>query len=788
MNLADVVKRTAEQRILLLEATSAVSEAAAGAGSVASSAQGLTRLATAAADAAYSAAEGLKEINADLDVLLARLRAGQQPLARMASATGGVNDFLATLGRLSRQAQLLSVNAAIESAHLADAGSRFAIVAQEIRTLSISTRTSSVDIGAIVSELRTATQHVSDAIDDSQRATGSAGREIHQAHAALGETQDSIVEFEQTTKNIFDVARAQRSSLDALGGSLEGITHHASEAAQASNDASLLDVGALIERANETALRWKLVSDRPPVETFFDEADPGIADALRALTEAVNADGRAILTDVVNVSIAVTRNGFAWSTITASVAGVQTEIETARAAIDEATSGARRAAELAAHMRTIVAAMERQYDEALSALEDALERIAGIARRVSEMGGLVDAMTGAAARVDDILTVIDTLSSETDLLSLNAAIEAAHAGDLGRGFGVIAEEIRTLALRTHASTSGVSELVSDVSSISSGMRETIADVGRGTDTVSQGAQRVRDAIASLRASFEGTLDRALDVSSTAEEQARALDRVRENVAYSTRVIDAEAVRTTEGHRLALATLGSRAHAIAARRSIGILSERIRALGERVCEHVEAAIEELIVRERTTVDHLFDFRYHEIVGPEIATLGRLFDVSCVPPEGFAPKKYAAPWDADIDESIVAILDAALDEAAWFRPLTMLTMDLNAFLYAYPKRHISDWRNDSSDLAGNRVKRINEDAYTLRLARSGLGAGVESLGFRATLTDFRHAGAELERRTERPWSIFAYGRDTSHVYNGLALAYYVGGMRHGTLRIIYDTEFI
>jgi hypothetical protein len=195
--------------------------------------------------------------------------------------------------------------------------------------------------------------------------------------------------------------------------------------------------------------------------------------------------------------------------------------------------------------------------------------------------------------------------------------------------------------------------------------------------------------------------------------------------------------------------------------------------------------------RVKLDELFSLGYEPVDGARSAALGRLFDVSRVPAAGFSPAKYATPWDAFVDEALIDVLTQGWHEAtaAAFSPVTLFVSDLNGFFYAYPRQKIGAWTNDpAEDGAGNRIKRLFEDEYALRVGRYGLGPQAAPLGPRASYESFRAAGCELNRTPARPWGAFVYARDTRLVCNEVAMAVYVRGMRHSTLRVCYDPNLI
>jgi methyl-accepting chemotaxis protein len=207
--------------------------------------------------------------------------------------------------------------------------------------------------------------------------------------------------------------------------------------------------------------------------------------------------------------------------------------------------------------------------------------------------------------------------------------------------------------------------------------------------------------------------------------------------------------------------------------------------------LEATLAAALNDGRISPKRLFDFSYRRIEGNEIASLGRLFDVSRVPPSGFTPTKYATPWDAVVDEAIIDVLTAGWNEAAGsdLSVVAMFVSDLNGLFYAYPRQKIAAWTNDAAtDNMGNRIKRFFEDEYTLRVVRSGLGPQAAELSTRCTYDQFRACGSNLARTPNRPWGAYVYARDTSVVSNEVVMALYARDMRHGVLRVCYDPSLI
>jgi len=793
--LEEISNALTDQCERVRSAAEAVRAAAAGAAGVGAAAEHLGRFALEVGAAAGGASDGLAETRTALAALATQLDAGRDPVEHLTAATHGVLRFLAELGRLARQAQLLAVNAGIESAHLADAGARFALVALEVRKLSASTRDASRNIGTIVGELSASTRLVVDALENGARVAALARVEIDRAEKTLLATQAGGGELEATIAGIAASANEQHTALDAIGAGIDAIVRQSEAAAAFAKQAKAIDIWRSLERAREILDGWTLPVRQPPPSTLADDLledviGAALRPALEELVARVDTDVELVLGEVQHIAQAVARNGAIWSEIGLGLGDVRAEIDGVRAAVAEGVNGAAATTERAATIQTLIEATRVAYASALESLDHGLERIGEITREAHGIERLTDAMHAAAAGVEGILALIDTLSSETNLLSLNAAIEAAHAGEAGLGFGVIADEIRTLAVSTHGSAKRVGEFVARIIADANAMRLTSTAVAERTDLVAHAADRVRTAISALRESFAETMQRTNDVSAAAREQAETLDRILAVVAENTGVVDANRERITMERRSDLSLLRSRALAIAAPRSRGLVIERVRAHADRLAGTIEGLFEEAIDRGAVTIDSLFDFRYTEIAGSSIQSLGRLFDVSRVPPGGFDPPKFRTSWDAAVDLPLIDALERGFDTFDFCAVAVIVISDLNGFAYAYPSRAIAAWTGDAGiDQRTNRIKRIFEDAYGLRISRAGMGERALQLGRRAAYPEFAAAGVPLERLAgERPWESHVYARDTEELYNELGAAIYVRGRRHSTLRVIYGAQFI
>jgi methyl-accepting chemotaxis protein len=438
-------------------------------------------------------------------------------------------------------------------------------------------------------------------------------------------------------------------------------------------------------------------------------------------------------------------------------------------------------------MRTSLDTMRSGFGTSVDELQHALDRVERIREAVIETDSSVSATTAAAERASAILDLIDSISSETTLLSFNAAIESAHAGEAGSGFGIIADEIRLLAQGTLESTQQIAAVIEGIAEASRAMLSTSGSAGQQAQVVQSETADVQDAIRGLRAEIETTFERASEVATIVDQQLAALANVRQAAEIATRRVRSDTAAATDSRRIELAMLGMRAHALAARRPLGTVAEEIRAIGLRVAADMDGAFDAAIGSGAIRLEDCYDTDYVPIVGAKIKDLARLFNISRVPESGFNPPKFATRYDRAVETGINAIIDAAVPEQASIK--AMFAVDLNGYCFGHYHQCRKDWTGDyTRDLNDNRIKRFFEDELSLRCSRVGLGSASDSLPKRTPYATFRERGCVLERHEPRPWAVFTYARDTGIVYNDLSVSLFAQGKRVGTIRIIYDADVV
>lgn len=171
----------------------------------------------------------------------------------------------------------------------------------------------------------------------------------------------------------------------------------------------------------------------------------------------------------------------------------------------------------------------RNGGEVIAASVDSMSRLAQL---IQDTHSQVDALGQSSARVNGIVDVINSLADQTNLLALNAAIEAARAGDAGRGFSVVADEVRSLAQKTVSATTDISAIVGEFQQQTRHMHQLMSNgLNLAADSERHAAQ-VADAITAITSAMErltGEMNQVVvaieEVSTTTEDIADKMETI-----------------------------------------------------------------------------------------------------------------------------------------------------------------------------------------------------------------------------------------------------------------------
>jgi len=155
-----------------------------------------------------------------------------------------------------------------------------------------------------------------------------------------------------------------------------------------------------------------------------------------------------------------------------------------------------------------------------------MNTIADVVRKSAET---VKELGQSSDQIGEIAQVIDDIADQTNLLALNAAIEAARAGEQGRGFAVVADEVRKLAERTTKATKEIAEMIKKIQKDTSGA---VASMNRGEEEVEKGKQsalKAGDSLKEIIKGAESVVDLVNQVAAASEEQSSTAEEISKNI-------------------------------------------------------------------------------------------------------------------------------------------------------------------------------------------------------------------------------------------------------------------
>ena len=188
--------------------------------------------------------------------------------------------------------------------------------------------------------------------------------------------------------------------------------------------------------------------------------------------------------------------------------------------------------EIARSAETAATTAHEANSEARSGALVATEAIGGIdvlAREVATAATVIEKLQQECGSIGSVLDVIRGIAEQTNLLALNAAIEAARAGEQGRGFAVVADEVRSLASRTQQSTTEIQQMIERLQAGAADAVNVMGDARQGARNSSDQVERAAESLAGIAASVAQVNDLITRIASATEEQSVVGAEIKRNV-------------------------------------------------------------------------------------------------------------------------------------------------------------------------------------------------------------------------------------------------------------------
>ncbi len=212
--------------------------------------------------------------------------------------------------------------------------------------------------------------------------------------------------------------------------------------------------------------------------------------------------------------------------------GVQkqlSEIELVATAVHQMTVTAQDVARNATHAAEAANHADQAANLGKQTVQHTAEAIAALAEEIGRAVGVVQTLAKDSENINAILVAIRGIAEQTNLLALNAAIEAARAGEQGRGFAVVADEVRNLAQKTQKATEEIQSMIQQLQQGTRDVVKVMEDSQRKTEISVQQASAADEALGSITQAVSVINDMNTQIASAAEQQSAVAEDINRNV-------------------------------------------------------------------------------------------------------------------------------------------------------------------------------------------------------------------------------------------------------------------
>lgn len=372
------------------------------------------------------------------------------------------------------------------------------------------------------------------------------------------------------------------------------------------------------------------------------------------------------------------------------------------------------------------------------AIAETIPAMEGTRDMIQKNAEIIAELEAKSEKIIQVTSIISDIAEQTNLLALNAAIEAARAGEQGRGFAVVADEVRALAAKTSGATSQIGSTVNEINSeiklavsntqsllstIDHGVKMT-QSIGQHLSDINIQSEAIQQSVNHLASSMNENNNDIKNISSVISQTSERLSKTEADVA------------SIADRSQGLSETAEKIYESFGESSLGELHDHVLLEARNAAADIADRFIAAIADGRISEQKLFDRNYREI--PKTS-----------------PVKFSTDFDGFTDEVLPMIQEPILERHAFIAYAG--AVDNNGYFPTHNKRYSQPLTGDyNADLVNNRTKRIFSD-------RTGLRCG----------------------NNTRPFLLQTYKRDTGEVMHDLSVPIIVHGKHWGGFRIGYQS---
>ncbi|CAD5109143.1 methyl-accepting chemotaxis protein [Zestomonas carbonaria] len=232
------------------------------------------------------------------------------------------------------------------------------------------------------------------------------------------------------------------------------------------------------------------------------------------------------------------------------------QMELVATAINEVTYGVQDVAKSAEHASMEVRQAEEQAKQGQQNIDSSLQQIDQLSASIDQAVQVIQSLADESTQIGSVLEVIRSIAEQTNLLALNAAIEAARAGEQGRGFAVVADEVRLLAQRTQKSTAEIQTMIERLQGNSAAAVKVIHESSRNSQLTVEQAGLAGQSLGQIAQALRNLTGLNTSIASATLQQSHVVEDINQNVTNAASLAreNAEAAESTSGASLQLNAL------------------------------------------------------------------------------------------------------------------------------------------------------------------------------------------------------------------------------------------